>query len=404
MKIVSAKCPNCGGILEVDSEKDAAICQFCQTPFIVEKAIENYYITNNYTTANNTYNKTINNISGQEVHVHQGGETADQLFANMKALLKRKELELANKTFQKLKEKYPSDYCVDEGKFILRLENIRTHAHDCGYDYDLGMLSYYEILDLEKLLERVKETNFSAYAQYYNSLLIQINSKLREICGKEFSGRMLFTKAHIISLLRLGKKGLMMKDGLIRFTGYDSNTLGEWHIVYENYLFSYYDKFEKVINEISSDDVDDEFIIYLSTQFENTVVWSQKWEPEPGYPTKWLNEGLPHWRSVKLQREKRVLQLRESLFFHLSPEGKKKYNEEQERIKKEQRRNAIKTVWKNYVKLLRANSAKDAYNLLLSNSLIKGVKGELANFKKGLLGVKYLGDISAFNVNEVIAE
>ena len=89
MKIVTAKCPNCGGILKVDSEKDAAICQFCQTPFIVEKAIENYNITNNYTTVNNTYHKTINNISGQEVHVHQDGESPEQLLENIKALLNR---------------------------------------------------------------------------------------------------------------------------------------------------------------------------------------------------------------------------------------------------------------------------------------------------------------------------
>lgn len=47
MPFVQAKCPNCGGMLAVDSSKDAAICQFCNTPFVVEKAINNYNITNN---------------------------------------------------------------------------------------------------------------------------------------------------------------------------------------------------------------------------------------------------------------------------------------------------------------------------------------------------------------------
>ncbi len=43
--LVPAKCLNCGGILEVNPLQDAAICKFCNTPFIVNKAIENYNIT-----------------------------------------------------------------------------------------------------------------------------------------------------------------------------------------------------------------------------------------------------------------------------------------------------------------------------------------------------------------------
>lgn len=45
MPFVQAKCPNCGGFLAVDSSKDAAVCQFCNTPFIVEKAVNNYNVT-----------------------------------------------------------------------------------------------------------------------------------------------------------------------------------------------------------------------------------------------------------------------------------------------------------------------------------------------------------------------
>lgn len=47
MGFVQAKCPNCSGFLAVDSTHDAAVCQFCGTPFIVEKAINNFNITNN---------------------------------------------------------------------------------------------------------------------------------------------------------------------------------------------------------------------------------------------------------------------------------------------------------------------------------------------------------------------
>lgn len=42
LKMVPAICTQCGAKLDVDSSKDAAICPYCNTPFIVEKAITKY--------------------------------------------------------------------------------------------------------------------------------------------------------------------------------------------------------------------------------------------------------------------------------------------------------------------------------------------------------------------------
>ncbi|MBO4343172.1 MAG: leucine-rich repeat domain-containing protein [Clostridia bacterium] len=47
MPLVNAKCTNCGSNLEVDNTKDAAICQYCGMPYVVEKAINNFNVTNN---------------------------------------------------------------------------------------------------------------------------------------------------------------------------------------------------------------------------------------------------------------------------------------------------------------------------------------------------------------------
>ncbi len=57
MPITKAQCPNCGGALEVDPSKEAAVCPFCNTPYIVEKAITNY-VTN-----------VTNNIQAQSVNI-----------------------------------------------------------------------------------------------------------------------------------------------------------------------------------------------------------------------------------------------------------------------------------------------------------------------------------------------
>ncbi len=61
MPFVPAKCTNCGASLTVDNTKEAAVCEFCGTPFIVEKAIAN--ITMN---GNNTVNieSAVINIQG----------------------------------------------------------------------------------------------------------------------------------------------------------------------------------------------------------------------------------------------------------------------------------------------------------------------------------------------------
>ena len=53
-----AKCPNCGANITVDELKDAGICEFCNTPFVTEKAISHISNTSNnaQTIINNYYN------------------------------------------------------------------------------------------------------------------------------------------------------------------------------------------------------------------------------------------------------------------------------------------------------------------------------------------------------------
>ena len=42
VKLVAAVCTQCGAQLKVDPNAEAAVCKYCNTPFIVEKAINNY--------------------------------------------------------------------------------------------------------------------------------------------------------------------------------------------------------------------------------------------------------------------------------------------------------------------------------------------------------------------------
>ena len=44
VKLVPAKCTQCGAQLEVDPNQEAAVCKYCGTPFIVARAINNYNV------------------------------------------------------------------------------------------------------------------------------------------------------------------------------------------------------------------------------------------------------------------------------------------------------------------------------------------------------------------------
>ncbi len=46
VKFVPAICPKCGGKMEVDPSQEAAVCQYCGSAFIVDKAVQNYTIQN----------------------------------------------------------------------------------------------------------------------------------------------------------------------------------------------------------------------------------------------------------------------------------------------------------------------------------------------------------------------
>ena len=70
MPIVKAQCTNCGGNLEVDNSKDAAICPFCNTPYVVQQAI-------------NKFNVSSASINVQSANINVSGHLdADTMFEN----------------------------------------------------------------------------------------------------------------------------------------------------------------------------------------------------------------------------------------------------------------------------------------------------------------------------------
>ena len=74
MPIVPAVCTQCGAAIRVNDAHTAAVCPYCRTTFVIEKAINQYHITNNY------------QINGGVVNLHMG-PSMDELYKNARALI-----------------------------------------------------------------------------------------------------------------------------------------------------------------------------------------------------------------------------------------------------------------------------------------------------------------------------
>ena len=95
MPLLPAKCPICGAILNIESEKEAAICPSCNNAFVVEKAINNY----------NTYNT----ITADTVIV-QGESEKEQLNKNGETYIELGSFGKAKEYYEQLVERFPDDY------------------------------------------------------------------------------------------------------------------------------------------------------------------------------------------------------------------------------------------------------------------------------------------------------
>ena len=65
LPLVPAECTQCGANLDVDSSQEAAVCPYCKTLFITEKAINNYNTTN--ITNIDTLNAEVVNVESSDL-------------------------------------------------------------------------------------------------------------------------------------------------------------------------------------------------------------------------------------------------------------------------------------------------------------------------------------------------
>ncbi len=156
MPLVPAKCPECGGNIVVDSEKDAWVCDFCKTPFIVEKAINNF----------NTANYVTNNINADIVNLNNGKSIEDELNSFKEKILlsiKLKDNEKLSKEIEEIfayKEKNFERVDVHITFLTLLIDAYKLAIEGCSWNNNIQYESSYYIKrhknTLEILLDEMK--------------------------------------------------------------------------------------------------------------------------------------------------------------------------------------------------------------------------------------------------------
>lgn len=164
MPLVPALCTQCGSKLELDSSQEAAVCPYCHTPFVTEKAINNY----------NTMNVTnIGNLHADVVNVSDD-QSRDNRVKSGETFIKMNDYASAQKIFSKLAEECPYDYRGWWGLIKVATENFQKEDIIFQKLYDVKSL-YERAIAVADEQEKVNISN--EYIPYITNIESQMNSK-----------------------------------------------------------------------------------------------------------------------------------------------------------------------------------------------------------------------------------
>lgn len=175
MTLVPAICTQCGSKLEVDPGKEAAICPYCKTPFITQKAI-NHYSTTNVTNIDRFHAEVVNmtDDSSRDNRV-KAGETFISL----------NDYYSAAKIFGDLTKDCPYDYrgwwglirvySVDFSDMTIDGEKLSSIAQ--FYQNAIAVAS----IDEQKAIEPQYEAYYNSVREKLDALLLDTQTKIKNL-------------------------------------------------------------------------------------------------------------------------------------------------------------------------------------------------------------------------------
>ncbi len=406
MPFVPALCPQCGATLEVDPSQEAALCKFCNTPFITEKAVTNYNITYNTTNVSNTTN--VNNISNSEVHIHQNDEDAQTLLDNIKVQLKQNNTGAAWKNLQKMQEKFPADYRTDEAATAYNL----YHIYDTEQRSFNAQSAY--LFPLAESIGRLSVSNREVAKTYCEQIQNNVNEYVNKLLGTNFSGGLYFYKLiamNFSKILDTFKKYVDYSYPLYA-NNVEAVSPNEFQL---NLLYDLANGTNRHISDLSSvcetlesgkekwgsakipsdpelhgnDDEFCEYMVNLAKRFEQT--YKNRFEAvnntlkRNGWNSTLINVGI-------------FDRMKNAPVRLMTPDGVARHNrklaEEAENMRRAEqlaREKYVADTTTQYRDLLSRGKTKEAFALLEKENFLDDKSEEMKKFKKTLFGLKYNG-------------
>lgn len=139
VRVVPAKCTNCGGSLTLDPNTETAICPFCETTFVVSQAIQNYNIK----------------IQAGTVHIAnanvQTGPSVDNLLLRANEYLKEGDMATAKKYYDQVLDLDASNADARTGKEKCTIDVPLSQAYEYFKkgDYDTAKSYFNRALDID---------------------------------------------------------------------------------------------------------------------------------------------------------------------------------------------------------------------------------------------------------------
>ena len=173
MQLVDAKCPNCGAMLKVEKNAEAAVCQYCNSAYIVEKAINNYntYITN-----------SINIDSDQLLSITSQGTLQENIAAAKRARLKEVWDEAEN-SYRIIEKKQPENIeAIFYSEFSRVKQNLKTqdvlnrHTYFESLNNAIKMMPQYQ-KDTEEEIDVFKAIYHDMEKMYSSQYVINVVTK-----------------------------------------------------------------------------------------------------------------------------------------------------------------------------------------------------------------------------------
>ncbi len=165
MPLVKATCTNCGGSLEVDNANEAAVCPYCGQAYIVEKAIQQFQVTNQ----NHIENAYFVNDEYERLK-----EAAD-------FLLSKKDYDGAYAKYSKIQADYPQK----DDKDTVNL--LKAATHNWNFDYYINSIT----LEDTKVLDLVNVESVDSKVERFTSLYKLIPEEERPEELKEFYNKLI---------------------------------------------------------------------------------------------------------------------------------------------------------------------------------------------------------------------